>query len=365
MNNEKTGAVKSEASLFTIVLTIILVFVFGCGGEKSRLEHDNLNTLIDSISVTPVKSGKYTLASEFFEKLAALRQAEGADSAQSILLTFFSRLHPSIRVTDSLALLQIVEWIYNCFTSIDSGGVFYVNGAADTYAAWFLQRVEKTRSDLIVISLQFLVGSDYRRFLLNDGRIRSALNLSEEDTLPIPPSTKETQDVLVEMVKRQVDDPSHPPIYMTPRCGIQHQFGEHLVDLGLVLAYQDSIIPQSEILDRLISRLTQSWQLRYASQGSPEDSSYAAQIARLQYLTLLLRLIPEFEEEKRYQEMDTLFTYMKPVVGEDWRFPAVRYMYCHKSEEECQQYLDEVKQYAAEHPDDQRVQGALQQMEKK
>jgi hypothetical protein len=363
--NGKASAVKREVSLLTIVLSMILVFVYGCGDEKSRLEHGNLNTLIDSISVTPVKSGKYTLASEFFEKLAALRQAEGSDSAQSILLTFFSRLHPNIRVTDSLAVLQIVEWIYNCFTTMDSGGVFYTNGAADTYAAWFLQRVEKTRPDLFVISLQFLVGADYRRFLLNDGRIRSALSLSEEDSLPVPPSTGETKDALVEMVKRQVSDPEHLPTYMAPSCGIQRQFGERLVDLGLVLAYQDSMMPQSDILDRLISTLTHSWQLRYASQGSPEDSSYAAQIARLQYLTLLLRLIPEFEKEKRYQEMETLFTYLEPVVGDYWRFPAVRYMHCHESEEECRKYLDEVKQYAVEHPDNQRVPGVLQQLENK
>jgi len=259
----------------------------------------------------------------------------------------------------------MVEWIHNCFTTMDSGGVFYTNGAADTYAAWFLQRVEKTRSDLIVISLQFLVGSDYRRFLLNDGRIRSALNLSEEDTLPVPPSTGETKDALVEIVKRQVSNPGHPTIYMAPSCGMQRQFGGHLVDLGLVFAYQDSIMPQSDILDRLISTMTQSWQLHYASQGPPEDSSYAAQVAWLQYLTLLLRLTPELEKERRYQDMETLFTYLEPTVGEDWRFPVVRYMYCHKSEEECQQYLDEVKQYAVEHPDDPRVQGVLKQLENK
>lgn len=350
---------------------LLVVFYLGvalsCSGTGDRQTPDggfgNVNTLIDSISVTPTTSGKYSLASEFFEKLAALRQAEGADSAQSVLLTFFSHLHPKIRVTDSLAVLQMVEWIYNCFTQMDSGGVFCANGAADTYGAWYLQQVEGIRPDLIVVSLQFLVGPDYRQFLLEDTRIRSALNLSEEDTLPLPPSTGETQDALVEIVTRQVSDPAHPPVYMAPRCGVAERFGGHIVDLGLVHAYQDSIQPQNHTLDLLISNLTQDWRLRYASEGAPKDSSYAAQVAWLQYLTLLLRLTPEFEKEKRYEDMTTLFTYLEPVVGEDWRFPAVRYMHCHKSEEECHQYLERVRQYAADHPDDLQVQAALTQLE--
>lgn len=354
---------KREVPLFMTVLSMILVFLNGCEGETSRLEYGDLNTLIDSVSVTPTTSGKYSLASELFEKLAALRQAEGADPAQSVLLTFFSRFHPRIRVTDSLAVLQTVEWIYNCFTQMDSGGVFYTNGAADTYGAWYLQQVEGIRPDLMVVSLQFLVGPDYRQFLLEDTRIRSALNLSEEDTLPLPPSTSETQEALSWIVTRQVSNPGHPPVYVAPSCGIQREFGEHLVDLGLVYAYQDSVQSQSEILDLLISGLTQRWQLRYASQGSPEDSSYAAQVAWLQYLTLLLRMVPVFEEQKRYQDMDTLFAHLEPVVGEDWRFPAVRYMHCHKSEEECRQYLERVRQYAADHPEDARVQGTLRQLE--
>jgi hypothetical protein len=308
----------------SLLVAFILALVLSCSGTGNRQTSDagfgNVNILIDSVSVTPTTSGKYSLASEFFEKLAALKQAEGADSAQSVLLTFFSHLHPKIRVTDWLAVLQTVEWIYNCFTQMDSGGVFYTNGAADTYAAWYLQQVEGIRPDLTVISLQFLVGSDYRQFLLNDTHIRSALSLSEEDTLPVPPSTGATQDALVEIVTRQVSNAVHPPVYMAPRCGVAERFGGHIVDLGLVHAYQDSIQPQNHTLDLLISNLTQDWRLRYASEGAPKDSSYAARATWLQYLTLVIRMALEFEEQKHYQNMDTLFTYLEPVVSDDWRF---------------------------------------------
>lgn len=358
---------KREALLFMVGLLLTSIFSYGCTGD-SRTPHTecgNLSSLIDSITVTPMKSGNYSLTSEFFEKLATLRQVEGSDSAHSTLFAFFSRLHPNIRITDSLPVLQLVEWIHNCFTMMDSGGVFFTNGAADTYAAWYLQRVEGIRPDLIVISLQFLVGSDYRRVLLEDGRVRSALNLSETDTLPVPPSTSETQDVLVEIIRRQISQPKHSPLYFAPRCGIEGKFGGHIVDLGLVYSYEDPIQPQNQILDQVISKLTKSWQLRYASQGLPQDTRYAARFAVIQYLTLLLRIVPEFEKQKRYQEMETLFTYLEPVVGEDWRFSALRYKFCHQTEEECRGYLDKVKEYAAAHPDDPAVQGLLDQLEKK
>ena len=246
----------------------------------------------------------------------------------------------------------MVEWIYNCFTMMDSGGVFFTNGAMDTYAAWYLQRVRGVRPDLIVFSLQFLVGADYREFLSADSQVRAALNLSRDDSLPVPPSTSETQDALEEIIIRSVRKPDHPPLYLAPRCRVADRFRGHIVDLGLVQAYQDSTQPQTRSLDLLISKLTQEWTLRYASQGPPEDSSYAARVAWLQYLTLAIRMALKFQEQKHYQDMDTLFTYLEPVVGEDWRFSLLRYEHCLRSKEECSRYLEKVKEYAADHPDD-------------
>jgi hypothetical protein len=275
----KTGPVLCLAALWLSILLLL-----GCAGDSETpiTRYGNLSDLADSISATPTKAGKYTLTSEFFEKLAALRGTEGADSALSVLLTFFSRQHPTIRITDSLAALQLVEWIHNCFTMMDSGGVFFTNGAMDTYAAWYLQRVEGMRPDLIVFSLQFLVGADYREFLLEDSRVRATLNLSRDDTLPVPPSTRETQDALQQIIIRSVRKPEHPPLYLAPHCGVAERFGGHIVDLGLVHAYQDSIQPQTHTLDLLISKLTQDWRLDYASQGPPRDSSYAARVAWVQ-----------------------------------------------------------------------------------
>jgi hypothetical protein len=358
---------KSQALLSIVGLLLLLILSYGCTGNsrKAHIELNNLSSLADSITVTPMKSGRYSLASEFFEKLATLREVEGTDSARSALFTFFSRLHPNVRITDSLAVLQMVEWIHNCFTMMDSGGIFFTNGAADTYAAWYLQGIEGIRPDLIVVSLPYLVGPDYRRALMQDSKTRKALNLSEKDTLPVPPSTSETQDALIRIVTRQISQPKHLPLYMAPRCGIEDKFGGHIVYLGLVFTYQDSILPQNQVLDQLISKLTKSWQLRYASQGFPEDTRYAARVFVIQYLSLLLITLPEFEKQKRYEDMDTLFTYLEPVLGADWRFPASRYKFCHRTEEECRVYLEKVKQYAATHPDDPSVQGALNDLEKK
>ncbi|UCB51697.1 MAG: hypothetical protein JSV10_06830 [Candidatus Zixiibacteriota bacterium] len=354
--------------IFSIAVSLLsLVLLSACAGDRDMPtpEWEDLSSLIDSISATPTKAGKYTLTSEFFEKLAVLRVTEGADSARSVLLTFLSRQHPKIRITDSLAALQMVEWIHNCFTMMDSGGVFFTNGAMDTYAPWYLQRVHGVRPDLIVISLQFLVGADYREFLLADGQVRAALNLSRDDSLPVPPSTRETQDALQQIIIRSVRKPEHPPLYLAPRCGVAERFGGHIVDLGLVHAYQDSIQPETHTLDLLISKLTQDWRLGYASQGPPGDSSYAARFAWVQYLTLVIRMALQFEEQKHNQDIDTLFTYLEPVVGEDWRFSFLRYEHCLRSKDECLQYLEKIKKYASDHPDDRAVQGALRQLEEK
>ncbi|MGB8657397.1 MAG: hypothetical protein WCE90_06375 [Candidatus Zixiibacteriota bacterium] len=352
---------------YWISALLAVVLVSGCSGHSRKMHagYDSLVSFADSITNTPMKSGRFGLASGFFEKLTALKEKEGADSARSVLLGFFGRLHPSVRITDSLAVLQLVEWMRNCFTSMDSGGVFFTNGDADTYAAWYLQQVEGIRPDLIVISLPFLMGPDYRRTLKNNMRIRSALNLSEKDSLPIPPSTGQTQDVLVEMITRQISRPEHPPLYFAPRCGIERKFSGHIVDLDLIETYQDPVQPRNRILDHLISKLTRGWELRYASKGMPQDQSYAARVASIQYLTLLIRLVPEFEEQKRYQDIETLYAYLEPVVGEDWRFQLLRYKSCHQPEEKCQEYLTRLKQYAARHPDDPRVQEALRGLEKK
>ncbi|MGB2805316.1 MAG: hypothetical protein WBD64_10535 [Candidatus Zixiibacteriota bacterium] len=358
---------RREVLLSLVTIALGLICLSSCTGDSQTPDtaYANLSSLIDSISATPTKAGKYSLTSEFFEKLTALRETEGADSARFILLAFFSRQHPQIRITDSLAALQLVEWIHNCFTMMDSGGVFFTNGAMDTYAAWYLQRVDGVRPDLIVISLQFLVGADYREFLSADSQVRAALNLSRDDSLPVPPSTGETQNALQEIIIRSARKPEHPPLYLAPRCGVADRFGGHIVDLGLVHAYQDSIQPQTRTLDLLISKLTQDWRLDYASQGPPKDSSYAARVAWVQYLTLVIRMALEFKEQKHHQDMDTLFTYLEPVVGEDWRFSFLRYEHCRRSKDECFQYLEQLKKYAADHPGDRAAQGALQQLEEK
>jgi hypothetical protein len=363
----RSGTMKTERRLHLAALWIGILLLLGCAGEKESPtpEWADLRDLADSITNTPMKSGRYALASEFFEKLAALRETEGADPADSMLFEFFSRLHPDVRINDSLAVLQLVEWMSNSFTQMDPGGVFFTNGDADTYAAWYLQRAEHVRPDLVVVSLPFLMGPDYRQFLLKNSHTQEALNLSKSDSLPAPPSTRETQQALREIVTRQISRPGHPPLYFAPICGIKGRFGGHIVDLGLVHAYQDSVQSQSQILDQLMFKLTNGWQLYYASQGMPQDTRYAARFPIIQYLTLLLRFLPEFEKQERHQDMDTLFTYLEPAVGEDWRFSMLRYMHCHQGKEDCLEYLERIKDYAAEHPDDRAVQAALNQLEGK
>ncbi len=356
---------KSLVPKTLILLALIVSCDHASDGQRPARTATAFSALADSIVATPMASGKYTLVQKFFDNLCALREAQGDDSAWSVLLDFFGRLHPRIRVTDSLAVFQTVEWIHNCFTLMDSGGVFFTNGDMDTYAAWHLQQVQGVRPDLLVVSLPFLVAPHYRRFLQADSHSREALRLSGQDTLSVPPSTGQTQATLVKIVTHLAERQEHPAIYVAPSCGVSKRFGNHLVDLGLIYAYQDSVEPQSKTLDLLISRLTQEWRLEYASQGEPKDSSYAARVAWLQYLTLLIRMAPKFDRAERYSDLDTLFARMDSVVGNDWRFSMLRYQYCHETQDQCAEYREKVKAYAAEHPEDGAARSAFKQLEHK
>ena len=164
------------------------------------------------------------------------------------------------------------------------------------------------------------------------------------------------------MVTKQITKSNHSPIYLAPRCGIEGEFGGHIVDLGLIKAYQDTVLPQDQILNRLISKLTRSWKLTYASKGIPNDQSYAARFPSVQYLTLFMRFAPEYDHRKRYEDMDTLFLYLEPALSQDWRFYYLRYACCHKSKETCQKYLDRLKQFASEHPEDEMLQETMRDL---
>jgi hypothetical protein len=356
---------ERKSTPYLVYLLLVSILLFNCTGSKRKAHpgYGNLSSLADSITNTPMKSGRFGLASEFFEQLKYLEEKEGKDSANAVLISFFARLHPSVRITDSLAVLQMVEWMGNCFTQMDSSGVFYTNGDADTYAAWYLQQVEGARPDIIIISLPYLVAPDYRQMLRTNLRIRSALNLSENESIPAPPSTDSTKDVQLEMVTRQITKSKHSPIYLAPRCGIGSEFGGHIVDLGLIKTYQDTIQPQDQILDQLISKLTRNWKLTYASRGIPDDKSYAARFPSIQYLTLLIRFAPEYDHMKKYEDLDTLFTYLEPALRQNWRYHYLGYEYCHKSKEACQNYLDKLKQLASEHPEDEMLQETMHDLD--
>jgi hypothetical protein len=355
---------RRKSTPFFFYLLFVSILLLSCTGNERRVHpgYANLISLADSITNTPMKSGRFGLVSEFFENLKYLEEKEGKDSANAALISFFGRLHPIVRITDSLAVLQLVEWMGNCFTQMDSNGVFYTNGDADTYAAWYLQQVEGVRPDLIVISLPYLLAPDYRRMLWENHRIRSALNIRDIDSIPVPPATDQTMNALLEIVKGQISVSIHAPLYFLPRCGIEGEFGGHIVDIGLIKAYQDTTLPRDRILDRLISNLTRNWKLAYASKGLPDDKSYAARFPSIQYLTLLIRFSPEFDHAKKYEDLDTLFAYLELALSQDWRFHYLRYEYCHKSKEACQKYLDKLKQFASEHPEDEMLQETMRDL---
>ena len=104
---------RREALGTITALCVTLTILLGCASDSQRSTpaHVDLSSLIDSVATTTARSGKFSLASTFFQELAELRRTEGADSARTILLDFFSRMHPDIRVSDSLAVQAALKQV--------------------------------------------------------------------------------------------------------------------------------------------------------------------------------------------------------------------------------------------------------------
>jgi len=345
--------------IFTIVCLIVSIRT--CPSWASEALDIETVALIDSVVASRMAEGRYTLVARFFERLAERYPASDREQLVPEMYDFFARLHPRVRIEDSLQSCQLIEYARNCFSMMDSGGVFFTVGDVDAHAAWYLQRVLGHRKDLLVIALPFLMGQDYRQSLVANPRVQSIFGYDSPDSIPIPPSTASTAEALDQMVRRHLRLPASTPLYFSPTCALTDNFEGHIEYIGLVFAYRDSVENTETILDRLMEAIRHSWQLTEASHGMPEGSK-AIKNAMIQYLTLAMMMAPRFHQAGRMADLNEFFHILEPVCRGRWRFDACRFMHCTSTADKCQRFLDNIREYAKVHPEDKSVQKFLEKL---
>lgn len=309
-----------------------------------------------------MSQGRYSYISKAMECLGRLRPNSSGFAASSDFCRFFARLHPVARIEDSLQVAQLLEYGYNAFAMMDSGAVYLTVGDADTYAAWYLQRVFGIRNDVLAISLPFLIAPEYRSELVRDKAFVRVFGELSESSLPLPTTTADTdssRDSLVAMWKHNT---RKAPIYFSPSCALGLSGDTNLVSVGLVFSYESPPRTSRQIHSQLLDRMKKEWQLSEASRGMP-DAQLAIKNCMIQYLTMAMIEGAQMHRDSDSTMLVEFFQILDPVCSANWQFNMARYSLCTEAADQCSLYLQRIKDYAAAHPDDAMVQRFLERLE--
>lgn len=315
---------------------------------------DQISALADSVVSTGIREGRYTLVSRLFETIRRSGPDSCALAAPRDLCVFFSKIHPVARIADSVQVSQLIELAYNTFTLVDSQAIYLTVGDADTYSAWFLQRSLGKRTDILVVSLPFLIGADYRNELCRDPHFQRAFGWRDADSLPVPPTTADTDSARVALVQNWLSHGKRTPLYFSPTCGLDAQLEGKVQYVGLSHRYSDSLPSDTSVINNLTRRMSQSWSVNEASHGMPPQEE-ALKNGMIQYLSLAIMMVPFYQRSGRNADLDVLFDRLDPICGNNWRFNALRFTYGSQEPISRDKYLYRVHAYAKAHPDDQVV----------
>lgn len=332
-------------------LLAALLFCFSLSSLFPNTAQSACDSLFSRATTTKMSEGRYSYISSAMECLGKSKANSNSFAAPSDFCNFFASLDPIARIEDSLQVAQLLEYGYNAFTLMDSGAVYLTVGDADTYAAWYLQRVFGIRGDILVISLPYLIAPEYRSELVRDRTFIRVFGKLPESSLPLPPTTADTdssRDSLVAMWKHNMQK---APIYFSPACALSLDCDTNLVSIGLVFSYESPPRTSRQIHSQLLDKMKKEWHLSEASRGMP-DAKLAIKNCMIQYLTMSM-----IEGAQMYRTGDStmlveLFQILDPVCSANWQFNMARFSLCTESAEQCDRYLQRIKDYAAAHPHD-------------
>lgn len=344
----------------TVAINAMQVVIPNCSIDQKPIQ-TSLRPLIDSIVTVKMIEGRYTLVSRFFNDVAGRRLGNSSLTPPTELCQFFAGLNPLARIEDSAQVAQLIELAYNNFTMMDNNAVYVTVGDADTYSAWYLQRVLGIRKDVLVVALPFLMGLDYRQELASDVHARRAFGESFTDSLPTPPTTAETDSSRRFLIQRWLLSGQQVPLYFSPSSGLEDEADGNIIYVGLIHAYRDSTRNPSSVLTYLLSTMKKSWRLTEASRVMP-PTEQAIKNGMIQYLTLAMMMGSEFHQTGKTSELLEFFEILDPICSGDWQFNALRYSYHSGSDADCRKFLSRVKDYARKHPDDTGAHRYLEQL---
>jgi hypothetical protein len=349
---------------FSVIITFIamgpfLPFTGSANSQHSSNPMGSLTALIDSISQTRVAEGRFTLVSRFLDLLVIKSGSSQNLQPSRELCDFFAKLHPVARIEDSIDVAQLLELAYNSFTMIDTNAIYITVGDADTYSAWYLQRVLDIRKDIRVVSLPFLIGRDYRLALAEDTLLRGTLGISTADSLPIPPTTADTDNARQVLVQKWLLGGRRTPLFFSPTCNLEDD--THIRYLGLVFAYLESDADTAKMQGDLLKSMKTNWRWQEASRGMPEGER-AIRNSMIQYLSLAMVMAPIFSQMELTSELKQFFNILQPVCARNWQFIAMQYAYCKDLPEECETYIARLERYVADHPEEEGAKMFLERL---
>lgn len=120
---------------------------------------------------------------------------------------------------------DLLSWNYNNLVSLEPNSILITKGGKDTYPIWVLQYAQDFRKDVVVVCMDLIRDSDYRKQLF-----------AKYDITPC------TSDEPTEILKHLVSAKHHRTVYLSSTIDtkLREEIMEYLYPIGLPLQYSKS-----------------------------------------------------------------------------------------------------------------------------
>lgn len=222
------------------------------GGEVARLMHSYIPNTFTDYYISYMTNGIGT--ANYENLLKAYEMNPAFPGIHSSMISYAeSSMNPSLRkeankewfATNFLSS-QLLNYGYNLLMSLDSNAILFVQHDNDTYPVWMLQDALNIRTDVKVISIDFLLLDQYRDSIFKE------LNLASQDLGEVDiDEYHENWEKVVHHVILNYKGPRTIYCSMTLFGHLYKKFEKQLIVSGLALRYSKEKIDLSAFNRRL------------------------------------------------------------------------------------------------------------------